>query len=441
MTSYLDPIFSDPEVAPLVSTSSLLAAMVKVESALADVQGSLGVIPKDYADAISTRLERFEADEGVVANGVAQSGVPVIALIEQLRDAVGGDAAASIHWGATTQDIMDTALVLQLRQVMDILDARLSQLVALLTDHAEKHALTVMPGRTRFQQALPISFGLKVTNWMLPLHRHRQRLHEMRDRILMVQFGGAVGTHAALGESGTAVMERLGAALDLKVPATPWHVQRDGIVEMGAWLASVSGALGKIGQDIALMAQSEVAEAREGAVDGVVRGGSSTMPQKANPVAAEALIALGRESAGLIGTLYQAQIQEHERGSPGWTLEWQALPRLCVAAAASTRHALELVQRLKPQADRMRANLGNDGLILAEAASFALADHMPRPDAQALVKRVARQVAMDGGNLFERLKLETDAPVDWDAVSDPANYLGETQRLIERALSQVRATE
>ena len=231
MTSYLDPIFSDPEVAPLVSTSSLLAAMVKVEAALADVQGLLGVIPKDHADAISTRLERFEADEGVVANGVAQSGVPVIALIEQLRDAVGGDAAASIHWGATTQDIMDTALVLQLRQVMDVLDARLSRLVALLTDHAERHALTVMPGRTRFQQALPTSFGLKVTNWMLPLHRHRQRLQDAGP-----DPNGPVrwGCRHACGpwrERDWWSWSGLGA-LDLKVPATPWHVQRD---ELSRW--------------------------------------------------------------------------------------------------------------------------------------------------------------------------------------------------------------
>jgi len=438
MVCYLDPIFSDAEIAPLMATPAMLAAMVETEAALARAEAAVGVIPRDAAARIDAALAGFVADEAEIAAGVETSGVPVIALVDQIRKQVGGEAGALVHWGATTQDIMDTALVLQLRRAMALLDGRLAGLVSALAALADRHRATVMPGRTRFQQALPVSFGLKCANWMLPLHRHRQRWREMRDRVLAVQFGGAAGTLAALDDQGLAVMQALGRELDLAVPAMHWHAQRDGLVEFGSWCGLVAGTLGKLGQDMALLSQGEIAEAREGpGADGRVRGGSSTMPQKANPVAAEGLVALAREAAGLVGTLHQAQIQEHERGSPGWTLEWQVLPRLVVIAGAVTARAAGLVERLVVDADRMRANLGEDGLILAEAASFALARHMPRPEAQALVKRIAREVAAEGGNLFARLAEESDAPVDWPAVADPANYLGDTERLIDRALAAV----
>ncbi|MCR9176052.1 MAG: 3-carboxy-cis,cis-muconate cycloisomerase [Alphaproteobacteria bacterium] len=438
MTGYLDPIFSDPDVGPLLGTPALLAAMVEMERGLARAQARIGVIPEQVGSEIDRALTTFVADEDEVARGVESSGVPVIALVAQLREAVGGAAGSYVHWGATTQDVMDTALVLRMRHALDLIDLRLAKVIHFLADAAERHRCTVMPGRTRFQQALPISFGLKLVNWMLPLHRHRLRLTEMRDRVLTVQFGGAAGTLAALDDRGLDVMVALGEELDLPVPVMHWHAQRDGLVELGSWFGNVAGSLGKIGQDAVLLAQSEFGELRELPGAGGARGGSSTMPQKANPVSGEALIAVAREAAGLVGTLHQAQIQEHERGSPGWTLEWQVLPRLAIAAAAATRHAEGLVDRMDPQIDRMRANLGSDGLIMAEAASFALARHMPRPEAQAVVKTLALDVARSGGNLFDRLKSEVDAPVDWAQVADPANYLGDSDRLIDRALAEVR---
>ena len=438
MISYLDPIFSDQEVAPLLGTPALLGAMVEMERGLARAQARIGVIPGSDGTAIDRALAAFVADEEDIARGVESSGVPVIALVAQLRAAVGGSAGAYVHWGATTQDVMDTALVLQMRRALDLIDLRLANVVNTLADAAEHNKRTVMPGRTRFQQALPISFGLKLVNWMPPLHRHRLRLAEMRDRILTVQFGGAAGTLAALEDRGLDVMVALGEELDLPVPVMHWHAQRDGLVELGSWFGNVAGSLGKIGQDAVLLAQSEVGELRERAGADGPRGGSSTMPQKANPISGEALIAVAREAAGLVGALHQSQIQEHERGSPGWTLEWQVLPRLAIATAAATRHAGGLIDRMDPQVDRMRANLGSDCLILAEAASFALARHMPRPEAQALVKTIAMDVAKTGGNLFDRLKSEVDAPVDWAHVADPVNYLGDTERLIDRALAEVR---
>jgi 3-carboxy-cis,cis-muconate cycloisomerase len=439
MTGYLDPIFSDPEVGSLLGTPAMLSAMVEMERALARAEARIGVIPEADGATIDRDLAGFLADEEEISRGVESSGVPVIALVGQLRASVSGGAGAYVHWGATTQDVMDTALVLQMRRVLDVMDTRLARLIAALADAANLHKRTVMPGRTRFQQALPISFGLKLVNWMLPLHRHRSRLAELRDRVLTVQFGGASGTLAALDDRGIDVMTALGEELNLPIPATPWHAQRDGLVELGSWFGNLAGSLGKIGQDAVLMAQSEFGELRERAGADGPRGGSSTMPQKANPVSGEALIAVAREAAGLVGTLHQTQIQEHERGSPGWTLEWQVLPRLAIAAAAATRHAGDLIERMEPQVDRMRGNLGSDGLILAEAASFALARHMPRPEAQALVKRIAIDVAKTGGNLFERLKVEVEAPVDWERVADPVNYLGDTERLIDRALDHVRS--
>ena len=426
-------LFSDPDMAEAFSDAATVRAMLDVEAALARVQARLGIIPEDAAARIANVAASFEADIAGIAAGTEKSGVPIIPLVEQLRAAVGGEAAAYVHWGATSQDIVDTGLVLRLRGVADQLAAKVETLSGLLAGLADEHRGTVMAARTRSQQALPTSFGLKAAGWLSPLIDHRARLEEIRPRLLAVQFGGAAGTLAALGERGIEVMEALGAELNLAVPAAPWHVQRHGLAEFAGWLSVVTGSVAKIAQDLILLAQSEVAEVRPGA-----GGGSSTMPQKSNPVACEAMVTLARSNATLLSAMHQAMIQEHERGGPGWQLEWLTLPQMAVATGAALNHAIAVIGTLDVDAARMRANLeASGGLILAEAAAFVLAEHMPRLEAQTLVKQSCSEAAKSGQPLMKLLAGKTDAPVDWDAVADPANYLGAANELIDRILSRL----
>lgn len=434
----LGPLFGDPEIAPLFGDDATVRAMTRVEAALAQAEADLGIVPAAAAARIAAAVDGFAADLDALGVGAEQTGVPVIEFVRQLRAHVGGDAGQWVHWGATSQDIVDTALVLQLREALALLAGRLDRVIAALARLADAHRGTVMAARTRYQQALPTSFGLKCAGWLLPLVRCRDRLPGLRLRLLAVQFGGAAGTLAALGDNGVAVMEALAAELDLACPPLPWHAQRDGIAELGSWLSLVTGALGKLGQDTVLLAQTEVGEIDESAGGG--RGGSSTMPQKANPVTGEALVAAARLNAGLLGTLHQAQIQEHERGGVGWQMEWATLPTMVVATGSALAKTAALLERVAVSAQRMRANLGpGDGLILAEAATFALAAHLPRPQAQELVKDAARAVIAGGGHLVDALRERTDAPVDWERLRDPACYLGSNDALIDRALAAAGA--
>ncbi len=433
----LGPLFAEPAIAALFDDTATVRAMALVEAALARAEAATGSIPPLAAARIAEAAGTFVADLDALGRGTEQSGVAVIDFVAQFRAHVGGDAAQWVHWGATSQDIVDTALVLQLRDAITLIADRLDRVVDALAELAEAHRGTVMAARTRYQQALPTTFGLKCAGWLLPLVRCRKRLAELRPRLLVVQFGGAAGTLAALGGDGVPVMERLAAELDLACPPLPWHTQRDGIVELGSWLSLVTGALGKLGQDAVLLAQTEVGEIDESAGGG--RGGSSTMPQKANPVTGEALVAAARLNATLLGGLHQAQIQEHERGGVGWQMEWATLPTMVVTAGAGLSKAAALLERLSVSAGRMRDNLGAaDGLILAEAATFALAVHMPRPEAQELVKSAVRSVMSEGGHLVDALMARTPAAVDWQRLRDPSCYLGSCDALIDRALAAAR---
>jgi len=425
-------LFSDPEIADAFSDAATVRAMLDVEVALAKVQAGLGIIPAEAAARIAEVAASFEPDVAGIAAGTEKSGVPIIPLVEQLRAAVGGEAAGYVHWGATSQDIVDTGVVLRLRGVADSLAEKIGRLSGLLGKLADEHRGTVMAARTRSQQALPTSFGLKAAVWLSPLADHATRLEEMRPRLLSVQFGGAVGTLSALGGRGVEVIEALGNELELTVPAAPWHVQRHNLVEFAGWLSMVTGSLGKMARDLIQMTQSEVAEVRPGA-----GGGSSTMPQKSNPVACEVIVTAAHQNASLVPAMHHAMIQEHERGGPGWQLEWLTLPQMAVATGAALNHAIAVIEGLEVDTVRMRANLdASNGLILAEAASFALAEHMPMAEARGLVKEACSDVARSGRPLMEILAGKTDAAVDWDAIAEPANYLGAANALIDRILAR-----
>jgi 3-carboxy-cis,cis-muconate cycloisomerase len=433
------PLLSDAETAALFGDQAALRAMLKVEAALAEAEARCGVIPAAAASVIAATAGALIPDPAALAAKTAEDGVPVPALVAVLRQAVaasaGDEAAQAVHWGATSQDIIDTGLVLRLRRAIDILDGRIAALAAALAGLAHAHRGTVMPGRTRSQQATPISFGLKVAGWLAPLLRDRDRLKELKPRLLLLSFGGASGTLGALGADGLAVEAALAEILDLGVPPMPWHAQRDGLAEFAGWLALVTGTLGKIGRDLILLAQNEVAEVRPGG-----GGGSSTMPQKSNPVGPEALVALARFNAGMVGQLHQAMLHEHERDGAAWQIEWLALPQMVVATGAALNHALAVAGSLTVDKDRMAAQFeASHGLLLAEAASFALAAHMPRPEAQRLVKEAATRATASGRHLFDLLAEASTAPVDWAALRDPAHHLGAADAFIDRVLAAAKA--
>lgn len=433
----LGPLLGNARVNALLDDAALVASMVEVEAALARAEARVGVIPAEAGTAIDRALGSYQPDLETIGLRTADSGVATIELVRQLRAHVGGTAGAFVHFGATSQDIIDTAFVLRLRAILSLLESSLRACLAGLAEQAERHRETPLAGRTRFQQALPTSFGLKVAGWMGPLIRNLQRLDELRPRVLAVSFGGAGGTLASLGDQGLAVEAALAEELDLSVPTGIWHTQRDGMGDLAGWLSLVTGACGKVGQDVLLLAQNEVAELRETGVAG--RGGSSTLPQKANPISSEVLVSAARMNAGLVANVHQAMLQEHERGGPGWQVEWMCLPQMLACAGGALSHMERLASEMSVQAESMARNLENaQGLLLAEAASFRLAEFMPKPDAQALVKEACLRCIENGQHLVDELMNCVDHPVDWPALRDPRNYLGEASGLIDRTLAAAR---
>lgn len=430
------PLFSEPAIAAIFSDEQFVRDLLEVEATLAHVQGDLGRIPAAAAQQIAMTAPHLLIDWDRLQHATETAGFPIIELVAQLRQAVGPDAAAYVHWGATTQDIMDTALILQIRRALAVLSAQLDAIINRLAALAEQHRHTLMAGRTHSQQALPITFGLKVASWLAPLIRHRHRLAELQPRLLVVQFGGAAGTLAALGADGIAVQQALAMALGLGRPPMPWHTQRDNLVEFAGWLSLVSGSLAKLAQDIILLAQSEVAEVNESADRS--RGGSSTMPQKSNPIMSELIIAAARTNAALLSSLHNAQIHEHERATHGWQMEWLALPQMVALTGAALAKARWLSENLVVDVTQMARNVAaSNGLMLAEAVSFALAEGMARSAAKALVAQAMQITLAEGRHLVDVVQELTDLPLDWAALRDERNYLGATQQLIDQGLAEV----
>jgi len=431
------PLFADTPVAELFTDEGCADRLLTVEAALARAQGEVGVIPAAASERIEATAGSLEPDLERLAAATERQGFPVVGIVRQLRERVGRDAASWVHWGATTQDIMDTALLLQLREALAAIEADLDRLVRKLAELAETHRGSVMVGRTHSQHALPITLGLKVATWLAPLLRHRERLEPMRRRLLVVQLGGAAGTLASLGEEGPAVAEALARELGLGVPLLPWHTQRDAIGELAAWLAGISTTLGKVAQDLILLAQSEVGEAQES--DDPSRGGSSTMPQKRNPIRCELVVAAARQNASLLGSVHQAGLQEHERGTHGWQLEWLSLPQMVVLSAGALRAALKIVEEMRLDPDAMRRNLeASRGTTLAEGASLLLAKHLPREEAAAVVKNAVAEALRSERHLIDVLEDFVDLDLDWSSVRTEERYLGSTQAFIDRVLGAAR---
>lgn len=341
MTTLLSALAGDAEIAALIADAAQVEAMLAVERSLAAASAEAGLIPDGAAAAIGAAIDGFTPDWEELRHGMERDGVVVPALVTQLRAAVSEGHRAALHKGATSQDIVDTALMLQTAKVLDVLEARLSQLLAALDDLRTANADRPLTAHTRMQVALTSTWGTKLMSWIEPLQRHLRALEGMRRSLLVIQLGGPVGDRASFEGKGDAIAAGLARALDLGL-AAPWHATRDPIVALGDRLALLTGSLGKIGADVALLAQTEV-----GAVQLEGGGGSSAMPHKSNPVSAEVLVALARYNAGLAGTLQQAMVHEYERSGAAWTLEWLTLPQIFVATGASLRLALRLMQQIR----------------------------------------------------------------------------------------------
>jgi 3-carboxy-cis,cis-muconate cycloisomerase len=436
------PLFNDQEIDALFDDEAFLRAMLKVEGALAQVEARIGIIPSSAGEQIADICNTVVLDPQQIGQATQRDGVPVMSLVKALRQAVGEEAAPYVHWGATTQDIVDTATVLQIRSAIQILEQRLVLLFERLADLANRHRTTVMAGRTHGQQALPISFGIKVAGWLAPLLRHHKRLVDQRAGLLQLQLGGAAGTLAALGENGLAVMQGLAHELNLNLPIMPWHSQRDGFGEFAGWLSMLTAGLAKMGQDIILLAQNEVGEVMESGGRG--RGGSSSMPQKRNPIVSELLIAAARTNASLLSAIHNAMIQEHERATHGWQVEWLTLSQMILLTGGALVNALFLAQNIKINETQMRQNLDRSNyLVLAEAAVQALSKEIPRTKAHRLVKQACGIAASENRSLIDvvRQQFGEIAPqnkIDWEALAKPENYLGQTEHFIDSVLEQVQ---
>ncbi len=440
-SAILGPLFTDDEITSLLTDQAFVRALVEVEVALARVEARVGVIPASAAEQIAN-VEAGKVDITALTKGTVRSGFPVIALVQELRRQVAPESAPYVHWGATTQDIVDTANVLQLRAAVSVFKARLAETARHLAALAQRHRLTVLAGRTHGQQALPITFGLKVAGWLAPLLRHVERLQELQQRLFVVQFGGAAGTLAALNDKGLAVAGALAKELGLNLPAMPWHSQRDSIVEFAGWLSLVTGSLGKMAQDIILLAQTEVGEVGESAEQG--RGGSSTMPQKSNPITSELILAAARGNASLLSAMHHAQVQEHERATHGWQVEWLTLPQMLLLTGGALKHGADLAKNLQVDAQAMAANIARaNDVSLAEAAVFVLAKALARPEAEELVKKACAIAVSENKPLIDVVKKMAGGSVkkdeiDWQALARPENYLGATEDFIDEVLEKAK---
>jgi len=404
-SSLLSPLFGDPDIDALFDDTARLQGMLDFEAALALAEARCGVIPEAAVAAIQAACQAPQYDLAALGQATALAGNPAIPLVKALTaqvEATDADAARWVHWGATSQDAIDTGSVLQLRAALDALQPKLAALCAAVHALAQRERDTGLPGRTLLQQAVPVTFGLKAAGWLDALQRIQRRLQALREDALVLQFGGAAGTLASLQTQGLAVAQALAQALRLPLPALPWHAARDRIVEIGSAFALLAGTLGKIATDIVLLMQSEVAEAFEPAAAG--KGGSSAMPHKRNPVGCVAAIAAATRVPGLVSTLYAALPQPHERAAGQWHAEWETVPEIVRLSAGSLAQMRSVIDGLELDRARMRTHLdSHGGLLYAEAVSVALAETLGKAAAHALVEESARRALQQGRHLRDVL--------------------------------------
>jgi 3-carboxy-cis,cis-muconate cycloisomerase len=440
------PFFSTPEMDRIFSLANQLRLMIRFEWALSAALESVGSASPGATAAIEPFLDGAFVDVPALFVQARKSGNLAIPLIRQLTAAVrkcGESVASAIHLGATSQDVLDTSLVLQIREALGLIQAGLQQLDEQLATQARVHVDTVLAGRTWLQAGPPVTLGLKIVGWLAALRRHRQRIEAAGTRATILQFGGAVGTLAALGEKGRDVSFALAQKLDLREPEIPWHTHRDNLVEVATTLGLLTGTLGKIARDISLLMQTEVAELSESVEVG--RGGSSTMPHKRNPVACAVILSAAMRVPALVATLLTVMDHEHERGLGNWQAEWEVYPEIFRLTASALERTLEIARGVEVDREKMKVNLeASDGLVLAEAVSVALAARIGRERAHDLVERASRRAISGKKHLAAILKSDSEirghlTESQIDNLLDPRNYLGSTREMIARVIGDVDA--
>lgn len=431
-------LFGTPAMRTVFDDTSMARAWARAEGALALAQGDCGMIPPAAARAIASAAEKFQPDLRRMGERTVLVGYPIVELVRQLGAAVPEDARGFVHWGATTQDIMDTGVALQLRDALALVEADMAAIRSDLARLAKAHRDTPMPGRTHLQHALPVTFGQKAAIWLDAMERHAARLAQMKPRLLRAQLGGAAGTLASMGERGLAVRAGFARHLDLAEAPITWHVARDGLAECVFVLALAASTLAKAATDIMLMCMDELGEAREPFVTG--RGSSSTMPQKANPIACEVIVACARALREKSSLMLDAGIADFERATGPWHLEWLALPDALILASGALAQAKFLFGGLVLYPAAMARNLGiTRGLILAEAAMMKLAPHTGRGEAHHIVYDACVRVRDSGGTLLSALQADAKVTAHLSAgeiaaALDPANYLGSAGAMVDRVL-------
>ena len=443
--SLLDPLFRYDALDKVFSDEARIQGMLDFEAALARAEATAGIVPASQAQIIAGKCRAENFDLSAIARNAALAGNLAIPLVKKLTELVARedkDAARFVHWGATSQDAIDTGCILQVRGAFDLIDQDLAHLSGTLVTLAETHRATPIVARTWMQQALPTIFGFIVAGWLDAIARHRRRLAEIKPRVFALQFGGAVGTLAALGGRGPEVTKALAGELRLSLPSISWHTHRERVAEIATTLALCTGTLGKIARDISLHAQTEIAELSEPSAEG--RGGSSTMPHKRNPVTCAVVLAAATRIPGLVSTLLSAMPQEEQRGLGGWHAEWETLPDIVRLSGGALHHLAKMLPGLEVDTQRMRHNLElTNGLIFAEAVTMALGDRMGKLPAHLFVEAACKKAREQNRHLKEILREESGlrghlTPADLESLFDARNYLGSADEFIRRVVAEAR---
>jgi len=432
-------IFSTDAMRRVFSDENRVQRYLDIEAALARTQAQLGIIPQEAAEEICRHCQAADYDFALLKRQTERIGYPVLPVVQQLVKQCQGGLGEWCHWGATTQDITDTATVLQIREALDLVESELSHIAKALAGLARRYRDTPMAGRSNLQQAVPITFGFKAATLLAGIERHRARLQELRPRVLVGEFGGAAGTLASLGKDGLKVQAGLMQELGLGQPAIAWHTMRDGFAEVGCFLGLVTGTLGKIATDVKLMMQTEVEEVFEPFAEG--RGSSSTMPQKRNPISCNYIIACTAMVRQNVAALLDAMLEDHERSTGPWEIEWIAMPEIFLCASGALHQARFLLEGLEVDPRRMRANLDlTRGMIVSEAVMMGLGPHLGRQRTHDLVYDICRKAITGGGSFLDLLAADPEIArhmgrAELAKLVDPANYLGVAGEMIDRVLA------
>jgi 3-carboxy-cis,cis-muconate cycloisomerase len=441
---YLGGMFGSDAMRAIFCDEARIQGWLDMEAGLARGQAKIGMIPQDAADKITAAAKIENLDLKAMRAEFDKVGFPILPLVHALAKAVDTETARYVHWGSTTQDVLDTGLAIQLKAGFDALDDYLVRLQDILLALAEEHRDTVMVGRTMQQQAAPITFGYKVAVWLYQLHRHRERLGPTRERAVMGQIAGAVGTNATYRERGLEVLAATCAELGLGEPPISWHVARDGLTEATMLLGLVSGTLAQIGNEVMLLSRSEVGEVGEPFVTG--RGASSTLPQKRNPILCQPLVAAGRMMREKVALSCDTLVWDHERSGQGMMhLEWDILPQAFVILGGMFENAFGILDGMVVDTERMRANLmASGGLVMTEAVMMGLAPAIGRNQAHDIVyaacsecsdgKKTLREALLGNPVIAEHL-----SEADIDRMLDPINHVGTAPQMVDRVVALVRA--